>query len=275
MRSARRKSRTADGQERWPIPRLATELRRHADGGDVAPELADALRTLKQAGAKRYCWARSTLYAVEGAGNPAMPTMSWELVMLYDLLFNNGEGYLTRYWEQVRVADPPKAVPAGRRSRTNALYPGDHTVFVCDVTVPDGIEMPLNFHFYKTWRLLNAGSVVWDNRRLMRVGPVSAFGVVRSKPFEPVPRTAPGELVDVTVEVWASSTETTHTESRWKMVDDNGMPCFPHLPYGVGMIIAVADGAPEPDLSIPAAAIERATARKLAEYRNSTSTGGV
>ena len=37
------------------------------------------------------------------------------------------------------------------------------------------------------------------------------------------------------------------------MADSDGLLCFPDLSYGIGMVIRVVEGSPEPDMSVPGA----------------------
>lgn len=49
------------------------------------------------------------------------------------------------------------------------------------------------------------------------------------------------------------------------MADSDGLLCFPDLSYGIGMVIRVVEGSPEPDMSVPGAV--EAGDRKLARLR--------
>ncbi len=131
--------------------------------------------------------------------------------------------------------------------------------------MPDGVEVPPNLEFTKTWRLFNAGTVPWVGRRLVRLGPSTSYGLVRSPPWVPIGDTIPDATVDISVTMRAPTVETSHCEPRWKMADSGGNLCFPDLGYGIGLIIRVVDGAPVPDMAVPGAA--EAGDRKLARLR--------
>lgn len=181
----------------------------------------------------------------------------------YDEMFNNGQPFLTEMWEQVRIADPPRSRPS--RPPQRGRVPGDDVRWLADLTVRDGVDVPPNLEFTKSWRLYNAGTVPWVGRRLIRVGPATSYGLVRSPPWVPIADTEPDSTVDISVTVRAPAVETSHCEPRWKMADSDGLLCFPDLSYGIGMVIRVVEGSPEPDMSVPGAV--EAGDRKLARLR--------
>ncbi|MRH92266.1 hypothetical protein GFY24_33355 [Nocardia sp. SYP-A9097] len=266
MRSTRRRHHDADGRELWPLLRLYEELTRYRDNGPggVDPDLIRAVETLHAKGVARTHWAKATLYRAEAHDGDQTPNQGRELVQLYDELFNSGAPHLMQYWEQVRLAAPPRSEPS-RLPAFGYPIPGDVSAFVCDVTVPDGIMVPPNHRFEKVWRLYNAGTVPWVDRWLIRLGPPTGFGFVRSAPRVRIADTLPDETVDISVLVTAPAVETTHCEPRWKMADAAGNLCFPDVRYGIGLVMSVVEGVDIPDMTIPAA--ERVSATKLARLR--------
>lgn len=271
MRSTRRLHRNADETEIWTVKRLYEQITSYRDGDRdvVDPALARALDSLCATGAARTWWSMATMYRAEDYGADREPSQGRELVRLYDELFNAGQPHLMQIWEQIRIADPPRSQPS-RRPRGQYPLAGDDVEWLADLTVPDGVEVPPNHGFMKSWRLYNSGCVPWVGRQLVRVGPATGFGLVRSAPAIPIADTQPGETVDIAVRVKAPVIETSHCEPRWKMADKDGNYFFPDKSYGIGMIIRVVAGAPVPDMEVPGA--EQAAANKLARLRARRST---
>ncbi|MBO3742154.1 NBR1-Ig-like domain-containing protein [Actinoplanes flavus] len=98
----------------------------------------------------------------------------------------------------------------------------DDSRFEGDITYPDGTLVPPNSSFTKVWRLRNTGTVVWANRFLARANeqPCEAPALV------PIPQTAPGETVDISVEVRTPGTAGP-CKIFWKMADEQGRTFFP------------------------------------------------
>ncbi|GAB3133932.1 hypothetical protein GCM10027258_03880 [Amycolatopsis stemonae] len=103
---------------------------------------------------------------------------------------------------------------------------GDVSEFVADVTVPDGTAVAAGSRFVKTWELRNAGSVGWIGRYLVRSGSFGSPDECRTPARVPVPYTAPGEHVRVSVEVQAPSSPG-HCQVYWKMADSEGHLLLP------------------------------------------------
>lgn len=104
---------------------------------------------------------------------------------------------------------------------------GDASEFVSDVTVPDGSEVAAGSTFVKTWELRNAGTVGWIGRYLVRAGSFGNPGECVTPERVPVPQTAPGEHVRVSVEVRAPGNPG-HCQVYWKMADEQGHILLPH-----------------------------------------------
>lgn len=104
--------------------------------------------------------------------------------------------------------------------------PGDRSEFVADLTLPDGSAVAADEPLEKCWRLRNAGTVVWRDRRLERIGPCSGPATISSHHDVPIANTQPGETVDVVVQLVAPSLPGTAI-AYWQMVDSEGRPCFP------------------------------------------------
>ena len=114
----------------------------------------------------------------------------------------------------------------------------DRTKFIKDVTIPDGTAIPVNTEFVKTWRVKNIGNVTWKNRYLMRTTP--AFPLLCSSPsMVPIPETAPGETVDISVTFVTPHLPGT-CRTDWKTADDRGNFYYPEM-HGLFSIVVVTD----------------------------------
>ncbi|MGK4592823.1 NBR1-Ig-like domain-containing protein [Amycolatopsis sp. w19] len=116
------------------------------------------------------------------------------------------------------------AVPFGSEPAAPA---GDASEFVADVTVPDGSEVAAGSVFVKTWEFRNAGTVGWVGRYLVRAGSFGNPGECATPERVPVPQTAPGEHVRVSVEVRAPD-RPGHCQVYWKMADEQGHILLPN-----------------------------------------------
>ncbi len=94
----------------------------------------------------------------------------------------------------------------------------DKAGFFTDVTVPDNTLLPANTEFTKTWRFRNEGTCTWGEGYQV----VFADGQIMSgPPFMPLPKAAPGELVDVTVNLKTPSEGGTYA-GDWEFENPNG-----------------------------------------------------
>lgn len=124
------------------------------------------------------------------------------------------------------------------------LYPGDASLFVDDVTIPDYDIVLVGERFEKQWAIQNLGSVPWSGRRLVcqttDVSEDVRFGSLQPDEAEiAIPETAPGETVVLAMTFTAPTSPAT-VKSYWKMVDANGISCFPGL-HGVWCVVTVLD----------------------------------
>jgi transcriptional regulator with XRE-family HTH domain len=115
---------------------------------------------------------------------------------------------------------------------------GDKSVFVADVTVPDGQVMAPGTRFTKTWAMQNVGTVAWENRVLacvddeVVVSSLSGERLTIAERLRPlrdrveVPYTAPGATVLLSVEFKTPSTPGSCV-SYWKSFFADGRACFP------------------------------------------------
>lgn len=112
-----------------------------------------------------------------------------------------------------------------RRDGPTTLNQGDGSVFLRDIEFIDGTIVAPDERFRKTWEIQNVGSLVWEGRHLQRVGAPEGPGLLKSPVRIPIPTTRPGEVVQISVELQAPSTEGTST-ARFKMTDKAGALCF-------------------------------------------------
>lgn len=121
---------------------------------------------------------------------------------------------------------------------THVAVPEDKTLFIKDVTIPDGTAIPVNTTFEKTWRVKNIGNVVWKDRYLKRMTPASNL-ICSSPAMVPIPETQPGETIDITV-----TFRTPHLpgscRTDWKTSDDRGNLYFPEM-HGLFSIVTVVE----------------------------------
>lgn len=122
--------------------------------------------------------------------------------------------------------------------QTDVVVEDDKTLFIEDVTIPDGTPIPVNTTFVKTWRVKNIGNVVWKDRYLKRMTPASDL-ICSSPAMVPIPETEPGETIDISV-----TFQTPHLpgscRTDWKASDDRGNLFFPEK-HGLFSIVTVVD----------------------------------
>lgn len=110
----------------------------------------------------------------------------------------------------------------------------DDSMFVGDITMPDGHIVGTEQRFTKIWEIENNGLTIWENRFLIEDNP-GISGLVPDMTLVPIPKTMPGEKVRVSVTLTAPELPAS-CESYWKMVDEHGTYCFP---YKFGLICRV------------------------------------
>lgn len=131
----------------------------------------------------------------------------------------------------------PKA-PADNQS-TCDINSIDRSEFIADVTIPDGTIMKPGEEFTKIWEIRNSGNVIWSNRYLKRLGALSGSALITSKSRVKIPKTLPGERVEIAVKLKAPEVATT-TTAMWKMTFSDGRLCFPdRYRYGLAIVIQV------------------------------------
>jgi uncharacterized protein YkwD len=96
------------------------------------------------------------------------------------------------------------ATTAGESSNGNCE---DSALMIADVTVPDNAQMSKDQKFTKTWRFMNNGKCTWSGYTIAFV----AGDRMASPDTAPVPETAAGNTVDVSVELTAPSADGSYT----------------------------------------------------------------
>lgn len=155
----------------------------------------------------------------DGAGDNATLTpnrnqlaiifLTGSIVVLFLLVFFSGS--------PETYAPPPE--------KLSTLYEGDDTTFIADITYPDGEQISTNRTFEKVWRIKNTGSVVWESRILKRETPRNK-DVCDSINQVNIPRTEPGDTVDISVDFTSTATPGS-CKVYWKMYDAAGKQTFP------------------------------------------------
>jgi hypothetical protein len=110
-----------------------------------------------------------------------------------------------------------QALPTGPVSA--AAY-CDWAGFVADVTVPDGTAFAPSATFAKTWRLKNIGTCTWSTSYALVFDSGTQMGA--SSTVNLPASVAPGQLIDVTVNMTAPSNSGTF-RGYWKMRNANGV----------------------------------------------------
>ena len=146
------------------------------------------------------------------------------------------------------AADERQIVRPESYSEPTTNDSGDSSLFVADVTVPNGTLVPANTEILKIWRLRNIGTVPWIGRTLARVGPCDGAPLLSSPPSVPIRDTEPGCEVDIAVLLRTPSSTGTCV-AMWKMLD-GGRLVFPWLGDGLCALITVT-AAPGPPTNTP------------------------
>jgi hypothetical protein len=98
--------------------------------------------------------------------------------------------------------------------------------FVADVTIDDGTVIQPGAGFTKTWRVRNGGASTWNTDYSLRFVSDNRMNGPDSVPL--TRKVAPGEVVEVSVELAAPTTAGRHT-STWKLHNAQGKPFNYHM----------------------------------------------
>jgi hypothetical protein len=196
-------------------------------------------------------WNKSHLSHVEQGKEACSP----ELVEHYELRLG-GDGVLLSLYAALqeerqrsdrarravlRGKNPPVPEPVapgpGQRPVDVPIGARDRSLFVRDVTIPDGTVMAPAEPFTKTWEIRNSGEVPWTGRFLTRLGPTAGGGVPSSPRRVTIPDTDPGETVEISVPMKAHRLNGS-AEIHWKMTDGRGNLYFPDR-YSDGLVLTI------------------------------------
>lgn len=160
--------------------------------------------------------------APDAAAPPAAPSRArrWRWIILGTAVTAAATGVLVG-----EVTNTGGDSAATTQPSQGVRVPGDRSRFIADVTIPDGTRVRVGEHFLKVWQIENAGSVTWNGRSLQRMYLPAAPHSCKTPDRVPIPYSAPGALVDISVPVVAADTPGTCWVG-WKMVDDRGQPYF-------------------------------------------------
>ena len=134
----------------------------------------------------------------------------------------------------------------------------DSSVFVSDVTVPDGKLFDPGEDFTKTWQIANDGSCTWTSEYSLRF--VEGAQMSAESPQAMVIDVAAGTLVDISVFMMAPDTPGSHT-GYWQMYNANDEP-FGNRIYveievtGAGETETPAEGSATATTEDPTAPVE-------------------
>ena len=119
---------------------------------------------------------------------------------------------------------------------TSIKVQNDSTLFIKDVTIPDGTSIPINTRYEKIWRVKNTGTVIWKNRYLKRVTPASDL-VCASPAMVPIPETLPGQTINISVTFMTPHLPGS-CRTDWKTSDKRGNLYFPEM-HGLFSVVNV------------------------------------
>jgi next-to-BRCA1 protein 1 len=109
----------------------------------------------------------------------------------------------------------PKTASAGMQKHQWSGY--NDSVFVADVTIPDGMEVIPGDKFNKIWLVRNTGTTSWKNYKLAFVS-----GDLMDAPNEvDAPNTPPGMEVEIKVSMRAPGLIGSYT-GYWRLKNDKG-----------------------------------------------------
>jgi hypothetical protein len=109
----------------------------------------------------------------------------------------------------------------------------DNSVYISDVTIPDGTVIPAGQSFTKTWRVSNIGTCAWTaTYKLVFISGDSLGG----KATTIGAAVSPGQTADVSVVLTSTSATGTIT-GTWRLSNDNGQP------FGTQLTVVINNGA--------------------------------
>lgn len=202
-----------------------------------------------------------------GAKEAAAPTINPDLI--YTAAAQTADARLTQIFQSTPSATPAPPTPTNDPTQTAAVQTasalltqaailtltpqgtapgtitptlpagpsGDRALYVKDVTIPDGTVLAPGAAFKKTWKLQNGGTTTWTTSYSLVFISGDQMGTVTSVPL--AQQVAPGQQVDVSVDMVAPTTAGTYT-GYWKMKNGSGQ-LFNDSVY---VMISVGSGGP-------------------------------
>lgn len=115
----------------------------------------------------------------------------------------------------------------------------NNAAFVGDVTVPDGTSFNAGQTFDKTWRVTNNGTCTWGTGYQFVFVAGEAMATTNSIP---IPVTAPGATIDLTIAMTAPATPGQHS-GQWRLRASNGTLFGPTLTAKINTLGAASSSA--------------------------------
>jgi len=113
----------------------------------------------------------------------------------------------------------PSATRAATQPPTRNAPLCDNSVYVADVTIPDGTVLQPGEGFVKTWSLRNTGTCTWSTAYAIDLTSGARMdGVITYVPQE----VKPGDAIEISVGLYAPTTSGTHT-GYWRLKNADGV----------------------------------------------------
>jgi uncharacterized protein YkwD len=159
------------------------------------------------------------------------------------------------------TATPPSGTPDASATTTPGAPAGssevvasascqDSAVLLEDVTVPDNAQMQPGEKFTKTWRFRNNGKCNWSGYTIAFV----AGDRMQSPDSAPVPETAAGQIVDVSVELTAPALDGSYT-GYYELKTPKGETLAIGIEKTFWVKILIGNAAPAPVATLAATSV--------------------
>lgn len=124
----------------------------------------------------------------------------------------------------------------------------NNSLWISDVTIPDGTPMAPGQTFTKTWMVKNVGTCTWTPTFKLGFGGI---GVPMGGQATPIGKTVkPGEQIEVSVNLVAPNTSG-DVQSYWKLQDDTGVFFGTYLTVVIKVAGPTSTKAPPTDTPTP------------------------
>ncbi|MHC4610910.1 MAG: NBR1-Ig-like domain-containing protein, partial [Planctomycetota bacterium] len=137
--------------------------------------------------------------------------------------------------QQPPAAAPPAAAPPSGPTQAAPVgsVPGscaDDSLFLTDITIPDGTVLSANATFVKTWEIQNTGTCTWDGYNLVWISDARMNAAIST----PVGRVEPGQTIQVSVTLVAPPAPGEH-RANFQMQNASGAR-FGDMPYVIVIV---------------------------------------